>query len=621
MTRAPLLAATVAAAFLFVPLAGATAPSGLRVTEVKGPEFPARTLILSLPDSRALHPRDVHVTEDGAPVTDFLLEPGRKAARRTFGVVLVRDTSLSMEGKPLAAALKAARSFAAERNPNEELGVIDFNRTATTVLPFTTDESQISEALATTPTLSKGTRIYDAVALAEAMLRAAHIRSGSIVVLSDGADTGSTTSLDAVAQRTLAQRARIYTVGLDDDSYSPETLAALATAGHGEYVQATTQALAPLFAQLGRVLSNEYLLSYNSLLGPGVRAQVAVNVRGLGTAETVYRTPRAPVATTSTSSIGTKIVISPITGVVLALAIAVAIAILVIGLLQPRHSGLPARIAEFVSIRELQRGHAAATAAPLVVGEPVVEKDRWTRFRETLEIARINVEPELLIGGTVVATFLVFIFIFAVSGSMWWALLAFVVPYIARDQVLRALKRQRSRFAEQLPEALQVIASALRSGHSFAGSLAVVVEGASEPMRSELQRVVADEQLGIPIQRALGVVADRMASTDIDQLALVAELQRQAGGDMAEVIDRVAETVRERFDLKRLVETLTTQGKMSRWIVSALPLVLLVFLKILNPGYFDPLVASTAGRVVLIFAAAWAVAGSLVIKRIVEIEV
>ena len=139
--------------------------------------------------------------------------------------------------------------------------------------------------------------------------------------------------------------------------------------------------------------------------------------------------------------------------------------------------------------------------------------------------------------------------------------------------MIRTLKRRRKRFAEQLPDALQVIASALRTGHSFAGALAVVVESASEPMKSEMQRVVADEQLGVPIQDSLGVVAERMASRDLEQLALVAQLQREAGGDAAEVIDRVAETVRERFDLKRLIETLTMQGRMSRWIVSALPVV------------------------------------------------
>jgi tight adherence protein B len=200
-------------------------------------------------------------------------------------------------------------------------------------------------------------------------------------------------------------------------------------------------------------------------------------------------------------------------------------------------------------------------------------------------------------------------------------LLALVIPYFSREWVIRTLRRRRNRFAEQLPDALQVVASALRSGHSFAGALAVVVESASEPMKSEMQRVVADEQLGVPIQNSLGVVADRMASRDIEQLALVAQLQREAGGDAAEVVDRVAETVRERFDLKRLIQTLTMQGRMSRWIVSALPIVVVIAVALENPHYFHPLTSTTGGRIVLGFAAAWAIAGSFVIKSIVEIEV
>jgi tight adherence protein B len=562
------------------------------------------------------------VNENGYPVHHVRVEPASKASTQAFGVVLVLDTSCSMQGKPLAAARAAEESFfKARRNPNEALGVINFNGSATTVLPLTTSQSEIGAALAKTPQVSCGTHIFDAVARAEAMLRAGRIVSGSIIVLSDGADTGSTASLDKVAHRALAANVRIFTIGLDDSTYRPDTLTALATAGGGEYVQAKTQSLAPLFTRLGRVLSSEFLISYTSHFGADQHVQVDVTVRPLGTATTSYHTPPLPAAPTgtSTSSIGTRIFTSPVTMVVLALVIAAMLAILIIGLLQPRRTGLPRRIAEFVSIRELQRH--STTASPAIPGEPAVQKDWWARLRETLEIARINIQPELLVAGTAGTTILVFLFIFAVTGSPWWALLAFGVPYLAREWVLRALKKQRSRFAEQLPEALQVIASALRSGHSFAGSLAVVVEGASEPMRSEMHRVVADEQLGLPIQRSLGVVADRMASRDVDQLALVAELQRQAGGDMAEVIDRVAETVRERFDLKRLVETLTTQGRMSRWIVSALPIVLLLVLQFENPHYFHPLVASTAGRVVVGLAVAWAVVGSLIIKRIVEIEV
>lgn len=626
MTRASLLAATTAAALLlFVPLAGATGSSGLRLTKVKGSVFPARTFVLSLPDVRSLRPGNIQVTEDGGPVSDVRVVPASKARRRAFGVVLVLDTSASMHGKPLTAARAAEAAFAAQRNPNEALAALEFNEKATTVLPFTTSASKISAALAAPAIVARGTHIFDAVARAEAMLRAAHIGSGSIIVLSDGADTGSKTSLHQVANSAVTAKARIYAVGLDDSSYQPQTLKALAAAGHGEYVQAKAAALGSLFTQLSRVLSNEYLVRYNSFAGPGVRVRVKVNVPTIGAATTSYRTPRtseAVVPEKTSQSIATRILVSPFSMIILALLVAVVLGVLIIGALQPRRTRLPGRIAEFVSIPELQRDRgAAAAAAAIVGGEPTVRKDWWTRFRETLEIARIDVAPELLVVGTAVGTVLVFIFILVVTGSPWWALFALGVPYLARESVLRALKRQRSRFAEQLPDALQVIASALRSGHSFAGSLAVVVESAAEPMRRELQRVVADEQLGMPIQRSLAVVADRMASTDVDQLALVAELQRQAGGDMAEVVDRVAETVRERFDLRRLVETLTTQGRMSRWIVSALPIVILLALRLENPHYFHPLVASTAGRVVVGFAAVWAVIGSLIIKRIVEIEV
>jgi len=112
-----------------------------------------------------------------------------------------------------------------------------------------------------------------------------------------------------------------------------------------------------------------------------------------------------------------------------------------------------------------------------------------------------------------------------------------------------------------------------------------------------------------------------MASRDVEQLALVAQLQREAGGDAAEVVDRVAETVRERFDLKRLIHTLTMQGRMSRWIVSALPIVVVAAVELENRHYFHPLTSSTGGRILLGFAAAWAIAGSFVIKKIVEIEV
>ncbi len=367
---------------------------------------------------------------------------------------------------------------------------------------------------------------------------------------------------------------RIYTIGLADKTYKPGTLKALAAAGDGEYVQAKANALTPLFDQLGQQLSSEYLLQYKSRARLGKRVRVEVQVNGVGTASAKYTTPRLSVPKSVpgayNESIGSRIWGSPITMILLALLSAAVVALLVIGLLQPKRSTLPARMAEFVSIRGLQRDKGPVGTAAAEETAPA-QKNAWTRFEEMLEIADIKTPPEMIVAGTFAATALTFLLIYAITGSFWWALFALVIPYFSREWVIRTLARRRDRFAEQLPDALQVIGSALRSGHSFAGALAVVVESASEPMKSEMQRVVADEQLGVPIQDSLGVVAERMASRDVEQLALVAQLQREAGGDAAEVVDRVAETVRERFDLRRLIHTLTMQGRMSRWIVSALP--------------------------------------------------
>jgi tight adherence protein B len=619
-----------AAAFATALLAGAAtaaaAPSALSVIEARGPAFPVRSYVLTLPSGRKLSVNDVKVTENGSAVAEPSLIPESQALKTAFGVVLVLDTSYSMTGEPLAAAIRAEEAFVKRLNPNQQVGAIDFNRTTSVVLPMTSDASKIAETLAATPPIATGTHIFDAVAEAESMLTNAHISSGSIVVLSDGADTGSAHTLESVAKAAVARNLRIFTIGLADSDYKPHTLKSLAKAGHGEYAQAKAQALAPLFDRLGQLLSNQYLLSYKSLIGANKPVHVKVQVSGVpGTALTGYTTPslstpKPTVNGTYNPSIGSRIWGSAITMIVIALLAAGVIALLVIGALQPKRSGLPARMAEFVSIRGLQKdkGEPGAAAA---TGDAEERHDFWTRFEETLEIAEIKASPESIIAGTIVATALTFLLIYAGTGSPWWALFALAIPYFAREWIIRTLARRRNRFAEQLPDALQVVASALRSGHSLAGALAVVVESASEPMKSEMQHVVAAEQLGVPIQDSMMVVAKRMDSSDVEQLALVAELQREAGGNAAEVVDAVAETVRERFDLKRLIKTLTMQGRMSRWIVSALPIGIVLILQIENPHYLHPLLASTGGKIVFGLAAGWAVLGSFAIKKIVEIEV
>jgi tight adherence protein B len=133
--------------------------------------------------------------------------------------------------------------------------------------------------------------------------------------------------------------------------------------------------------------------------------------------------------------------------------------------------------------------------------------------------------------------------------------------------------------------------------------------------------VVADEQLGVPIEDSLQQVGERMRCRDLEQVAMVAALQREAGGNSAEVLDQVAENIRERAALRRLVRTLTAQGRLARWIVSLLPVGLMFIMLAMNRAYMDPLFSRTSGQLMLGFAAAMIVAGSLVIRRIVDIKI
>jgi tight adherence protein B len=202
-----------------------------------------------------------------------------------------------------------------------------------------------------------------------------------------------------------------------------------------------------------------------------------------------------------------------------------------------------------------------------------------------------------------------------------FAVLALLAPLAARSIVQTKLRKVREEFADQLAPNLQVLASALRIGHGFVGSLRVVVDNADEPSQSELRRALSDEQLGVPMEEAIRRVAERMKSRDLEQVALLAELQRTVGGNAAEVLDVVVETLRERADLRRLVSTLTAQGRLARWILSVLPLAAGLLFAVVQPAAITPLLHSGTGQAALVFAALLVTAGSLTIQKIVDIKV
>jgi tight adherence protein B len=241
------------------------------------------------------------------------------------------------------------------------------------------------------------------------------------------------------------------------------------------------------------------------------------------------------------------------------------------------------------------------------------------RVANAFDVADITLGPGLFVAVTTALTVVAAVVLGSIAIPL--LLLAVLVPVAARSWVAGKVRHARGEFADQTPETLQLLASALRTGHSFGGAIGVVAETASGPMRRELRRVVADERLGAPIDVALRGVAKRMASVDFEQVALVSELGRTAGGNSAEVLDTIVDTVRERADVRRLAQTLTAQGRLSRMVLTLVPIAVAGFLLITQPDLMTPMFTSTGGQTALVLCALGVVAGSLWIKKIVEIEV
>jgi tight adherence protein B len=242
-------------------------------------------------------------------------------------------------------------------------------------------------------------------------------------------------------------------------------------------------------------------------------------------------------------------------------------------------------------------------------------------FVEDCELAEIEMSAAALAYLAVGAGVLFGIALAVGTGVPIAALAGIVVPIGVRQYVRYRVERKRRKFMEQLPDNLDVLAQALRAGHSLVGAISVVAQNADEPSATEFNRVVQDEQLGVNLEDALGSVVIRMQNRDLDQVAVVALLQRDAGGNAAEVIDQVAQNIRVRMELRRLVRVLTAQGRLARWILTLLPIALFLILLVISTEYLQPLWQKTAGIIGLIAAAILVTLGSQIIKKIVNIKV
>ena len=213
------------------------------------------------------------------------------------------------------------------------------------------------------------------------------------------------------------------------------------------------------------------------------------------------------------------------------------------------------------------------------------------------------------IGVTIFDTWIFGVIFAGAGGAAPW----FVLQY--------QLSHRAEKLREQLPDVLTILASSLRAGHSFLQALDTVSKEIPEPAAGEFVRVVAEVRLGRPVEDALGALADRVGSPDFKWAVLAVNIQREVGGNLAEILDNVADTLRERAVLRRQVRVLTTEGRLSAWVLGIMPFVIALYMYAVNKDYISLLVTTTVGWILSIGALGLLVLGILWMRKIVKIDV
>jgi tight adherence protein B len=620
-------------ALIVVPAALAAAPvkqPALQVSAVGRLPFPERGYIIDLPKGAVIDPSRVHISENGVGIGNFSFKPLSASGVR-YGAILAIDASDSMAGPPEAAAIAAARTFVAKRGANQEIGVLTFNGAVQVLQTPTVDVAALQGALAKKPQLRYGTHIFDGLNSSLQLLAHEKISAGSVILLSDGADVGSTASLRQVVAAAKAQHIRIFTVGLRSGAFDGATLRSIAAQTGGSYAEAASETqLGAIYASLSSKLASEYLVQYRSSVAPSSTVDVSITLDRVGSTTSSYVAPTPSELPPYHRPFFRTFILSGWSLALLAIVVAGLLAVAVrIALEGAAKSRLVARVRAFSSDPETGRENTGDTkekgdewrkrATRARASGSSAARGWMGRLEEQLDIGRISMSSKTIVILTALATLVAILVLSAISPI--FALFGLGTPLVTRSWIHWRVKKIREAFADQLPPNLQVLASGLRAGYTILGALVATVENASDPSRSELGRAVADERLGMPLEEAIRRVSVRMESRDLEQVALLAELLRTTGGNAAEVLDVIVATVRERADIRRLVRTLTTQGRMARWILTALPIVAGLAFWALQPDIVGPMWRTAPGQIALLIAAVMVATGSLVIQRIIEIEV
>jgi tight adherence protein B len=212
-------------------------------------------------------------------------------------------------------------------------------------------------------------------------------------------------------------------------------------------------------------------------------------------------------------------------------------------------------------------------------------------------------------------------FVYMLSGSILLCMFVVATVFLLYHSMIDSrIKKRRHKMNEQLADALDMIAGSLRTGFSFLKAMEVTANDMGEPIAKEFKRVIKEIDVGLTMDQALNNLLERMTIDDLELMVTAVVIQRQVGGNMAEILDNISGTIRSRIALKREVKVLAATGKASGIIISLLPPLLGIVIYIMDPKYISSLFTSRLGIIMLMISLFNECIGFIIIKKIVEIE-
>jgi tight adherence protein B len=259
-----------------------------------------------------------------------------------------------------------------------------------------------------------------------------------------------------------------------------------------------------------------------------------------------------------------------------------------------------------------------------VVGAEDIARDRGfiNQIETALDQANLPLRPGEAIAGIIGIALVFGLLVMVYQQSLVWGVVAAAIVLGVAVMLIQGIAaRHKTKFENQLPDTLNLLSTSLRSGYSLLQAVEAVAAEAPEPTAREFGRAMNETRLGRSPVAALKQVADRMESLDFDWAVLAISIQREVGGNLAEVLQTAADTMLQRNRLRREMKALTAEGRVSAYVLGALPIFLFLFLFLTRRSYLQPMLDSTTGLIALGGAVLLLVAGIFWLSRIVKVDV